>query len=226
VINRPHVLLSVAASIDGYIDDNTDDRLLLSNDEDFDRVDSVRAQSDAILVGAGTIRADNPRLLVRSADRQKERTASGKPSSPIKVTITGDGNLTADYKFFTAGDDVTKLVYTTTAAVEKLTAALGSLATVIDAGNPINLDTILTDLHNRGVEQLMVEGGSTIHTQFLESGYVDDLHLVIAPFFIGDHDAAPFVRDGKFPFNPGNRLALKDVQKIGDVALLHYRRAQ
>lgn len=70
---RPHVLLSVATSIDGYIDDMNDARLMLSNKEDFDRVDEVRASVDAILVGSNTIRRDNPRLLVRSVERQEER---------------------------------------------------------------------------------------------------------------------------------------------------------
>ncbi len=91
--DRPHVLLSVAASIDGYIDDNTDQRLLLSNDEDFDRVDEVRSGVDAILVGANTIRRDNPRLLVRSQARRDRRLATGSSESPIKVTITATGDL-------------------------------------------------------------------------------------------------------------------------------------
>ena len=82
VTSRPYVLLSCAASIDGYIDDATDSRLLLSNDADFDRVDEVRAGCDAILVGTSTIRQDNPRLLVRSQARQDARTAHGTTSSP------------------------------------------------------------------------------------------------------------------------------------------------
>lgn len=90
---RPFVLLSVAASIDGYIDDSTDERLLLSNDEDFDRVDEVRAGVDAILVGANTIRRDNPRLLVRSDDRRKRRVDAGLTESPIKVTISAGGDF-------------------------------------------------------------------------------------------------------------------------------------
>ena len=60
-------------SIDGYIDDARDTRLLLSNAADFDRVDAVRAGCDAILVGAHTIRRDNPRLLVRSRRRGQRR---------------------------------------------------------------------------------------------------------------------------------------------------------
>ena len=61
---RPYVLLSCGMSIDGYLDNASGKRLLLSNDADFDRVDDVRASCDAILVGAGTVRLDNPRLLV------------------------------------------------------------------------------------------------------------------------------------------------------------------
>ena len=78
---RPYVLLSVAASIDGFIDDNTDQRLLLSNDADFDRVDAVRAGVDAILVGANTIRRDDPRLLfAQTTDASSARTrASQRP---------------------------------------------------------------------------------------------------------------------------------------------------
>lgn len=91
---RPYVLLSCAMSIDGYLDDTTAVRLLLSNDADFDRVDAVRAECDAILVGANTIRKDNPRLLVRSQARRDDRIARGLPASPTKVTLTGQETST------------------------------------------------------------------------------------------------------------------------------------
>jgi len=104
VISRPYVLLSVAASVDGYIDDATDTRLLLSDDADFDRVDEVRAGCDAILVGANTIRRDDPRLLVRSAERREQRQRRGLPEHPIKVTLTGSGDIAPSARFFTAGD--------------------------------------------------------------------------------------------------------------------------
>ena len=77
MLERPYVLLSCGMSIDGYVDSPTDERLLLSNSADFDRVDEVRAGCDAILVGAGTIRRDNPRLLVRDETRRKDRVARG-----------------------------------------------------------------------------------------------------------------------------------------------------
>src|SRR5690349_17432107 len=101
--DRPYTLLSCSVSIDGYIGSATS-RLLLSNDADFDRVDEVRASCDAILVGAATVRVDNPRLLVRSQARRDQRTARGAAPSPTKVTVTRRAELDPDANFFTAGD--------------------------------------------------------------------------------------------------------------------------
>ena len=100
---RPYTLLSCCVSIDGYIG-NAASRLLLSNDADFDRVDAVRASCDAILVGAETVRIDNPRLLVRSEARREERAARGLPESPMKVTVTRRAELDARADFFNVGD--------------------------------------------------------------------------------------------------------------------------
>jgi len=219
--DRPHVLLSCAMSVDGYIDDASPERLLLSNDEDFDRVDGERAACDAILVGANTIRRDNPRLLVRSKARRADRAIRGLPENPVKVTLTRSGNLDPTARFFTAGDSP-RLVYCPTSVTEKLTEQLADLATVIDAGDPLTLESVLRDLAHRGVQRLMVEGGSTIHTQFLTEGLADELRLAIAPFFVGDHTAARFVGPGEFPQNPANRMRLSGVRPIGDVVLVHY----
>lgn len=218
---RPYVLLSVAASIDGYIDDATDERLLLSNDEDFDRVDEVRAGVDAILVGANTIRRDNPRLLVRSDDRRKHRLDAGLTESPIKVTISASGDLDPSSKFFSTGE-IDKVVYVPTPAVGKATAAVSAVSNVVDAGAEVDLAFVLTDLANRGVERLMVEGGGTIHTQFLAAGLANEIHLVVAPFFVGDSSAPRLVSDAQFPQSPSNRMDLAEVKQIGDVVLLRY----
>lgn len=218
---RPYVLLSCAASIDGYIDDASEQRLLLSNDDDLDRVDAVRAGCDAILVGAGTVRRDDPRLLVRSPSRRAERAASGRPESPTKVTLTAQGDLDPTARFFTAGDSA-RLVYCATNAVEKTRERLGRLATVVDAGEPVDPRWLLTDLAARGVRRLMVEGGGTVHAQFLAAGLADELHLVVAPFFVGDGRAPRFVGEGRFPWHPGHRARLAEARQIGDVVLLRY----
>ncbi|MTK02206.1 deaminase [Micromonospora sp. CP22] len=218
---RPYVLLSCATSIDGYIDDATDERLLLSNDADLDRVDEVRAGCDAILVGAGTVRRDDPRLLVRCERRRAERVARGLPSSPTRVTMTACGDLDPDARFFTVGD-TERIVYSASGAVEKTRHRLGGRATVLDAGEPVDLARMLTDLAERGVGRLLVEGGAGVHGQFLAAGLADELHLVVAPFFVGDRRAPRFVGEGSFPWHPGRRAQVVEARQIGDVVLTRY----
>jgi 5-amino-6-(5-phosphoribosylamino)uracil reductase len=208
-------------SIDGYLDGATDERLLLSNDADFDRVDAVRAECDAILVGAETVRQDNPRLLVRSKARRDERVARGLRPSPVKVTVTQRGRLDPCARFFVTGES-DKLVYCASRTVDDARRRLGPVATVVDAGDPVNLRRVTEDLYARGIARLMVEGGGTVHTQFLTADLADELHLVVAPFFVGDSRARRFVDDGRFPWHPGRRATLAEVRQIGDVVLLRY----
>jgi 5-amino-6-(5-phosphoribosylamino)uracil reductase len=208
-------------SIDGYLDGVTEQRLALSNDADFDRVDAVRASCDAILVGAATIRNDNPRLLVRSAERQRDRVDAGRSAHPIKVTVTEHGKLDPCSAFFGAGE-TEKVVYCASPAVDEARDRLGAVATIVDGGAPVDLSRVGADLLRRGVRRLMVEGGGTMHTQFLTANLADELHLVVAPFFVGDSRARRFVSDGRFPWNPDRRARLAEVRQIGDVVLMRY----
>ena len=208
-------------SIDGYLGSAAPRRLELSNGADFDRVDAVRASCDAILVGAATVRNDNPRLLVRSEARRDERTARGLAPSPMKVTVTRRAELDARADFFTTGE-AEKLVYCTTQRVANARSRLGPVATVVDGGQPVRMRRLSEDLGARGVQRLMVEGGGKVHTQFLTDNLVDELQLVVAPFFVGDSRATRFVSDGHFPWNPDRRATLAEVRQIGDVVLLRY----
>ncbi|SUE27985.1 5-amino-6-(5-phosphoribosylamino)uracil reductase [Nocardia farcinica] len=161
-MTRPYVLLSVATSVDGYLDDTGPERLLLSNDADFDRVDQVRAESDAILVGAATVRTDNPRLIVKSEARQAARVAAGRSHHPLKVTVTATGDLDPAAKFWHHGtEDHRPVVYTTSAGHEKTAQLLDGLADVVDLGPAIDFGALLDDLGGRGVRRLMVEAAGT-----------------------------------------------------------------
>ncbi|HEY2319592.1 MAG TPA: dihydrofolate reductase family protein [Solirubrobacteraceae bacterium] len=219
--DRPYILLSCGMSIDGYLGSAAPRRLALSNEADFDRVDAVRASCDAILVGAATVRNDNPRLLVRSKNRRDARTACGMSPSPIKVTVTERLELDPAADFFTVGD-TEKLVYCPSPRVVDARSRLGANATVVDGGEQVRMRRLTEDLGARGVQRLMVEGGGKVHTQFLTDNLVDELQLVVAPFFVGDSRATRFVSDGRFPWNPGRRATLAEVRQIGDVVLLRY----
>lgn len=221
VKSRPYVLISAAASLDGYLDDSGESRLLLSNDADFDRVDEVRAGVDAILVGANTVRTDDPRLLVRSAERTRGRREAGLPASPVKVTLTGSGNLDPAARFFTTGD-VDKLVYVASQALSATRERLGSMATVVDGGEPVDVPDVLADLVRRGVRRLMVEGGADVQGSLLAAGVVDELQLVYAPLLLGSSGGARLAGAGALgPAEPGS-MRLAEVRRIGGHVLLRY----
>jgi 5-amino-6-(5-phosphoribosylamino)uracil reductase len=219
--DRPYTVLSCAVSLDGYLDDASDRRLVLSGDADLDRVDAERARSDAVLVGAATVRNDNPRLVVRSPQRASARRARGLPPSPVKVTVTGTGKLDPGCCFFTTGDSE-KLVYAASDAVAEAREALGRCATVVDAGLPVDLRWLVGDLLARGVVRLLVEGGGIVLTQLLGAGLADELHLVVAPFFVGDSRGRRFVDDGRFPWTADRPAVLLETRPVGDDVLLRY----
>jgi riboflavin-specific deaminase-like protein len=218
---RPYTVLSCAVSADGCLDDASGERLILSGDEDLDRVDELRAGCDAILVGAGTIRADDPRLLVRSAARRDWRVARGLPPQPLRVTLTASGDLGPDARFFT-GPGGPPLVYCATPVAAALRARLGEAAVVADAGDPPSLRAVLSDLPERGVARLLIEGGSRVLRDALTGDLADELHLAVAPFFVGDALAPRFGLPGAYPRTAADPMTLTEVRRLGTVVLLRY----
>jgi 5-amino-6-(5-phosphoribosylamino)uracil reductase len=221
VAERPYTVLSCAMSLDGYLAGPSRAPLPLSSAADLDRVDALRASCDAILVGATTVRQDNPRLLVRSPARQDARLAQGLPASPTKVTLTGGGPLDPGSAFFVTGA-AAKLVYCPRAALDQTRDRLRTVATVVAGGQPLDVRWVGEDLHARGIRRLLVEGGGSVHTQFLTADLVDELHVVVAPVFVGDARAPRFVGDGRFPWDVQRRAVLADVRRLEDVVLLQY----
>jgi riboflavin-specific deaminase-like protein len=220
---RPYVVLSCATSADGYLDDASPRRLILSGPADFDRVDEVRAGCDAILVGAGTVRRDDPRLLIRDPRRRARRAARGLPEHPARVTLTATGDLDPRARFFAPG--ATRLVYCATPAIPAARARVGQVdaAVLIDAGDPLSLDVILSDLAERAVVRLLVEGGARVLAEFLSCDLADELHLATASFFVAD-PAAPRLdlAPRPNPNGPARPMTLAEVRRLDDVVLRRY----
>ena len=218
----PYTILSSAISLDGFIDDSSPNRLILSHQDDLDQVDALRASCDSILVGANTIRSDNPRLNIRSRDRIASRLNAGKPENLIKATLTSSGNISESANIFQASDNDI-YIYCTSTAYSNLPEALRNKAIVLaEDCEKVNLRLLLQDLKNRGTERLLIEGGQHIATAFLSANLIDEFRLAIAPFFLGAIDAPKFVGPGLFPFNQHNRMHLQSVSTVGDMAVLTY----
>ncbi|MBR8744990.1 dihydrofolate reductase family protein [Nocardiopsis sp. MG754419] len=227
-MDRPYTILSCAMSVDGRIDDTGPERLRLSNEADFAEIDELRAGCDAILVGVGTLRADDPRLLVRSQALRERRRAQGRTEHLLKAVLTRGGEVDPRARLFATGD-AGAVVYTGGAGVATATRLLAGRpatdppADVVDAGDPPRVDAILADLADRGVTRLLVEGGGHIHTLFLTSGLVDELRLAVAPFFVGEPDAPSFVHPAAYPYTPQAPMRLVEARALGEIAVLRYR---
>ncbi len=154
------ITLSAAVTADGFLDDTTSQRLVISTPEDWAAVRALRATQDAILVGAETLRRDNPALVHPPL---------------IKVTVTDTGDLSPELRFFTEGT-AAKYVFSTHQIPE-----LQNTATVISTDGLITAKWLVTELEKRGVERLLVEGGAKILRMFLDEGMADVLRLAVNP---------------------------------------------
>jgi 5-amino-6-(5-phosphoribosylamino)uracil reductase len=251
VTERPYVLLSAAMSADGYIDDASSTRLVLSDEADLDRVDELRAGSDAILVGAQTVRADNPRLLVRSSARRQRRVELGSAASPRRVTITRSGRLDPRARFFAPvpgralvspdlplpGSEDRRaqfpdgavypdrpLVYAAPAVAGELAARLSGAAVVV----PVPWHP--QDAADLDISWILADlAGRGVGRLLVEGG----AHVLAQFLSAGLADefqlavAPVLVADAKAPrllagASPAGRMTLTGVTVAGDMAVLHY----
>ncbi len=218
---RPYVVLSVAMSMDGYIDDTSARRLLLSDEADLDRVDGLRASCDAILVGAGTVRADDPRLRVRSPERRRERIARGLPATPMRVVLGGRGELSASARVFAAAPGARPLLILRGEALQSARQRFSGVADVVQTGPNGDPGEVLTELASRGVRRLLLEGGTTVNTAFLASCCVDEMQVAVAPVLVGESGAPRLAADAEYPWR-ADRARLLDVSAVGDMAVVRW----
>lgn len=169
------VTLSAAVTADGYMDDDSPRRLIISTPGDWEEVYRLRAAHDAILAGAETLRRDDPSLLVRDEAARMHRMQAGLKPDIAKVTLTRSGGLSPRLRFFTAGD-ADRYVF----SPGEITG-LQNIATVISTSEAITAKYIVTELEKRGIEHLMVEGGAGVLRMFLDEGMADTLRLAVNP---------------------------------------------
>ena len=215
----PYVVLSCAMSLDGRIDGTGPSRIVLSSIADLARVDTERARSDVIMIGAGTLRRDNPRLRV-SPGAARRRAEAGLPAAPLPVVLSRSGDLPDDRALWDG--PMRALVYCPPVSARPLRDRLGERAEVVPLTAGPQPWAVLADLAERGMRRVLVEGGEQVHTAFLAAGLASEIQLSVAPMLIGAAGAPRFVRNAPFPC-AGQRLHLLDVRVLDDCVLLCYR---
>ena len=198
VRSRPYVLVNMAVTADGKIDTVARQGARISGTADTARVDRLRADADAVMVGGRTLLSEDPRLTVRDQALREERERDGRPAQPTKVGVVSyigrpgeNETLPPDSRFLNdSGGRIVILTSTRTetAAIERLKEQGAEI--VVRGDEQVDLAAALSALTELGIERLMVEGGSTLVAALLEAGLVDELQLAVAPLLFGG-DTAP-----------------------------------
>lgn len=204
---RPRVIVNMAMSADGKIALQDRTEVKISGEEDFKRVHELRNRVDAILVGIGTVLADDPKLTVK-----KKFVESA--SHPLKVVLDSRGRIPGDAQLFHEGE---YLIATTNEVDKPGWIKCGD-------GKRVDLKLLLEELSKRGVKELLVEGGGEVVYSFVKEGLVDEIYLFIGSMIIGGKDApTPADGYGAETLEDIVELDLIDNSRLDDGILLHYK---
>lgn len=215
-MDRPFVYVNMAATVDGKITSATREYPRFTSRYDRETMDRLRAEADAILVGAGTARADDPPLHVRSEKMQRYRRSLGKPDGLDRVLVSASLDVEPDNRFF---DDTggTRIVATVESAPIERLSALDGLAEIWRLGaERVDLAALLRRLKTRGVERLLLEGGGELNWGFLEQDLIDELYVTIAPRLLGGRSAPTMLEGSGLEMAGQRRLKLLDLHREQD----------
>ncbi len=210
---RPHVTLNAAMTLDGKIATFARDSKI-SSKADLVRLHRLRAGVDAVMVGAGTILADNPSLTVRLV----------RGRNPVRVVVDGRARIPADAKVIdgSARTIVATLSKADAGKLAKLRRAGAEV--ILFGGDRVDLRALLGKLHGMGVRRLLLEGGSTLNWNMVRGGLVDEVQVTVAPRIVGGEAAKTLVGGAGFAkVRDGAGLKLIKVAKLSGDVLLVYR---
>ena len=209
-MNRPFVFINVAMTADGKIDTFARKGAAISSARDRERVDILRAESDAVMVGGRTLLDEDPKLTVKSDALRAERLARGLSANPMKVGVVTEAKLGPSSKFLHEG--TAKVVIFTTDRTSKVQLEFlrsRGVEVFVHAGAPVDLSLALQSLKDLGVRRLMVEGGATLNFELLRLGLVDEVSAYVAPMIFGGESAPTMAAGAGLPRSGGEAIPLK-----------------
>jgi len=222
-MNRPFVFINVAMTADGKIDTFLRKGAAISSQRDKERVDQLRAEADAVMVGGRTLLDEDPKLTVKSEILRAERVARGLAPNPIKVGVVTKADLNPHAKFLHEGTARTVIFTTHQTSIDQLASLRAQGVEVfVHAGERVDLEKMLQALKELGINRLMVEGGATLNFELLRLGLVDEVTAYIAPMIFGGASAPTMAAGPGLPRSGSAALPLKliHVEKWEDGGVL------
>jgi len=217
-LDRPFVFINSAVSADGKISSFLHKQVRISGKIDLARVDELRASSDAIMVGVGTVLADDPGLKVKSEPLRKERLERGVHENPLRIVADSLARTPPDAEVL--GDGC--IIAVSRAAPPERLAALSDKCKIFVSGEDhVDLIGLMWFLHGIGVKRLMVEGGATLNWSMISAGLVDEICVYIGNMLIGG-EAAPSMLGGAGFSLDFPKLKLISLERNGDGVLLRW----
>jgi 2,5-diamino-6-(ribosylamino)-4(3H)-pyrimidinone 5'-phosphate reductase len=221
---RPHVTVNFAMSADGKLSTAERRQVKISGPADFLRVDRLKAETDAIMVGIGTILADDPSLTVKSEDLLQWRRSMGWEDNPMRVVVDSAGRTPPDASVLRKGPGK-RVIGCSKAADPEVIKRLRPFTEIIVAGDDkVDLAVLLSELSGMGIKKLMVEGGGTLLWSMFENRLVDEVFQFIGNVFIGGAgsptpaDGPGFLEESEF-----TRMELINATPLDEGVLLHWR---
>jgi 2,5-diamino-6-(ribosylamino)-4(3H)-pyrimidinone 5'-phosphate reductase len=210
-------------SADGKLSTRERRQVKISGVQDFNRVDRLKAGSDAVMVGIGTIIADDPSLTVKAEECRNNRLKRGADEHPVRIVVDSRARIPPGASILHKGEGKRIIAVSRKADPKKL-EKLRELATVIIAGeNEVDLPQLMEELGSMGIQRIMVEGGGTLIGGLIKAGLVDEIYTYIGNIIIGGKDAPTLADGAGFISEPEFcRLTLLEARKIETGMLLHW----
>lgn len=222
-MDKPFIFINSAMSADGKLSTKERKQVRISGKLDFERVDELRAQADAIMVGIGTVLSDDPSLTIKSPERRAARKVSGKSENPARIVVDSAARTPLNADIFKKGEGVRIIAVSSTAPAEKV-EKLEKKALVIRTGtDKVDLVELAGKLKEMGINTLMVEGGATLIWGMLSAGLVDEIYTFIGNLIIGGATAPTFTDGEGFSEAELLELELLSAEKIEAGVLLKWK---
>ncbi len=221
---RPHVIVNVAMSADGKISTRERRQVRISGEQDFTRVDRLKAGCDAVMVGIGTVLSDDPSLTVKSEECRSHRRKHGRNDHPVRIIVDSSARIPPEAAVLNKGEGKRLVAVSGRADKEKIAVLERKAQIIITGKDEVDLPALMDELGAMDISTIMVEGGGTLIAGLITAGLVHEIYTYIGNVIIGGREAPTFaegegfVSERSFP-----RLVLLESRRIGDGILLHWK---